>query len=72
MIRDAVTGEERLVGAVGAVVGIEPRESVAIEVPEASRVFVIGDAFAPRSIDAAIFEAVEVAYDVAGMATLRG
>ncbi|MET0811857.1 MAG: FAD-dependent oxidoreductase, partial [Microbacterium sp.] len=72
VIRDAVTGEERLVGAVGAVVGIEPRESVAIEVAEASRVFVIGDAFAPRSIDAAIFEAVEVAYDVAGMTTLRG
>ena len=31
-----------------------------------------GDAFAPRTIDAAIFEAVELAYDIAGMATLRG
>ncbi|WP_019179737.1 NAD(P)-binding protein [Microbacterium yannicii] len=40
--------------------------------PDASpRIVTIGDAFAPRTIDAAIFEAVELAYDVAGLATLR-
>jgi hypothetical protein len=37
-----------------------------------TRVVTIGDAFAPRTIDAAVFEAVELAYDVAGLATLRG
>ena len=37
-----------------------------------TRIVTIGDAFAPRTIDAAIFEAVELAYDIAGMATLRG
>ena len=40
--------------------------------PDASpRIVTIGDAFAPRTIDAAVFEAVELAYDVAGLATLR-
>ncbi|WP_439593740.1 FAD-dependent oxidoreductase [Microbacterium sp.] len=72
VIRDAVTGEEGLVVAVDTVVGIEPRSSVQVEAADASRVFVVGDAFAPRTIDAAIFEAVELAYDVAGLATLRG
>ena len=38
----------------------------------APRVVTIGDAFAPRTIDAAIFDAVELAYDVAGLAALRG
>ncbi|MBD3943232.1 NAD(P)-binding protein [Microbacterium sp. NEAU-LLC] len=40
--------------------------------PAAPRIVTIGDAFAPRTIDAAIFEAVELAYDVAGLAVLRG
>jgi 2,4-dienoyl-CoA reductase-like NADH-dependent reductase (Old Yellow Enzyme family) len=38
----------------------------------APRIVTIGDAFAPRTIDAAIFDAVELAYDVAGLAVLRG
>nr|BFF09245.1 hypothetical protein GCM10025699_05480 [Microbacterium flavescens] len=38
----------------------------------APRVITIGDAYAPRTIDAAIFEAVELAYDVAGLGVLRG
>ncbi|NLP84507.1 NAD(P)-binding protein [Microbacterium sp. CFH 90308] len=46
-----------------------PPASVASVAP---RVVTIGDAFAPRTIDAAIFDAVELAYDVAGLAALRG
>lgn len=73
-LRDSLTGETARLDALDAVVAIEPRSSV---VPEgladaAPRVVTIGDAFAPRTIDAAIFEAVELAYDVAGLATLRG
>ena len=37
----------------------------------APRVETIGDAYSPRTIDAAIFDAVELAYDVAGLAILR-
>lgn len=37
----------------------------------APQVVTIGDAFAPRTIDAAIFDAVELAYDAAGLAALR-
>lgn len=70
--RDALTREESLVGSVDAVVSIEPRASVGFARAAASRVFVIGDAFAPRTIDAAVFDAVEVAYDVAGMARFGG
>ena len=48
-----------------SVVAIEPREPVLPEgLTSAARV--IGDALAPRDIDAAIFDAVEVAYAAAG------
>jgi 2,4-dienoyl-CoA reductase-like NADH-dependent reductase (Old Yellow Enzyme family) len=74
---DTVTGEPASLSGLDAVVAIEPRASVVI--PELvlldgarTRVVTIGDAFSPRTIDAAIFEAVELAYDVAGLATLRG
>ncbi len=61
-----------------AIVAIEPRSPVTlagvVEESDAAptRIVTIGDAFSPRTIDSAIFEAVELAYDVAGMATLRG
>lgn len=75
-LTDAVTGRPVTLDGLDAVVAIEPREAVGIaglaEAGPGPRVVTIGDAFAPRTIDAAIFEAVELAYDVAGMATLRG
>jgi 2,4-dienoyl-CoA reductase-like NADH-dependent reductase (Old Yellow Enzyme family)/thioredoxin reductase len=75
-VSDAVTGRRATLDGLDAVVGIEPRSPVGIvgldEIGADTRIVTIGDAFAPRTIDAAIFEAVEVAYDVAGMATLRG
>ncbi|MDN3497039.1 NAD(P)-binding protein [Planococcus sp. APC 4015] len=70
-VRDTLTGVEEWIAGVDAVVAVEPRASVVVDL-DAPRVVVIGDAYAPRTIDAAIFEAVELAYDVAGMATLRG
>jgi 2,4-dienoyl-CoA reductase-like NADH-dependent reductase (Old Yellow Enzyme family) len=74
VVRDALTGVEATLADVETVVAVEPRASVGIDgVDEAApRVVTIGDAFAPRTIDAAIFEAVELAYDVAGLAVLRG
>lgn len=75
-LTDAVTGRRVTLDGLDAVVAIEPREAVGIaglsEAGPGPRVVTIGDAFAPRTIDAAIFEAVELAYDVAGMASLRG
>ncbi|MFB7893997.1 NAD(P)-binding protein [Microbacterium sp. NPDC056044] len=80
-VRDTLTGVTDAIPGVDAVVAIEPRASAGVPglVPDAAaeasippRVVVIGDAFAPRTIDTAIFEAVELAYDVAGLATLRG
>ncbi|KAF2414239.1 hypothetical protein B1729_05755 [Microbacterium sp. B35-04] len=76
-VRDTLTGAVEMIPGVDAVVAIEPRAAVGIpgltaEPHAAPRVVVIGDAFAPRTIDAAIFEAVELAYDVAGLAVLRG
>ncbi|MFC8682871.1 NAD(P)-binding protein [Microbacterium ureisolvens] len=73
-VRDALTGVAATIEGIDAVVAIEPRASVGIPGLEAgrSRVVVIGDAFSPRGIDAAVFEAVELAYDVAGLASLRG
>lgn len=79
-VRDALTGAADAIPGVDAVVAIEPRASVAVpglvpDPPAAAsgpRIITIGDAFAPRTIDAAIFEAVELAYDVAGLAVLRG
>jgi hypothetical protein len=78
--RDALTGVADAIPGVDAVVAIEPRASIAVPglVPDPAaatsgpRIITIGDAFAPRTIDAAIFEAVELAYDVAGLAVLRG
>jgi len=79
--RDMLTGAADAIPGVDTVVAIEPRASVGVPglatdtaaaASGSPRVVVIGDAFAPRSIDAAIFEAVELAYDVAGLATLRG
>ena len=73
---DVVTGRRVLLQGLDAVVAIEPRSSVTVpglDDPKGGiRIITIGDAFAPRTIDAAIFEAVELAYDIAGMATLRG
>jgi len=83
-VRDVLTGVAATIDGVDAVVAIEPRASVGVTGLEhtdsrtdaaaaaAPRVVVIGDSFAPRTIDAAVFEAVELAYDVAGLATLRG
>lgn len=74
-VSDALTGVADTIGALEAVVAIEPRASVTIPggmTDAAPRVLTIGDAFAPRTIDAAVFDAVELAYDVAGLARLRG
>jgi hypothetical protein len=64
-IRDTLTGARDVLHDVETVVAIEPRESV---LPEGltGTPRVIGDALAPRNIDAAIFDAVEVAYAAAG------
>lgn len=78
--RDALTGVADAIPGVDAIVAVEPRVSIAVPglVPDPAaaasgpRIITIGDAFAPRTIDAAIFEAVELAYDVAGLAVLRG
>ncbi|WP_374976883.1 NAD(P)-binding protein [Microbacterium trichothecenolyticum] len=78
--RDALTGAADAIPGVDAIVAVEPRASIAVPglVPDPAaaasgpRIITIGDAFAPRTIDAAIFEAVELAYDVAGLAVLRG
>jgi hypothetical protein len=73
---DVVTGGRVMLEELDAVVAIEPRSSVIVrgldDEREPTRIVTIGDAFTPRTIDAAIFEAVELAYDIAGMATLRG
>jgi 2,4-dienoyl-CoA reductase-like NADH-dependent reductase (Old Yellow Enzyme family) len=64
-IRDALTGVELAITGVTSLVAIEPRESVGLAGLRAPRTVVVGDAVAPRTIDAAIFDAVELAYDVA-------
>jgi 2,4-dienoyl-CoA reductase-like NADH-dependent reductase (Old Yellow Enzyme family) len=77
-LTDTVTGAVGVRDGLDAIVAIEPRASVAIAGIGAddpwpgTRIVAIGDAFTPRTIDDAIFEAVELAYDVAGLATLRG
>jgi 2,4-dienoyl-CoA reductase-like NADH-dependent reductase (Old Yellow Enzyme family) len=72
-LADTLTGEGIRREGFDAVVAIEPRASVAVPgvTDAAPRVITIGDAYAPRTIDAAVFEAVELAYDVAGLAVLR-
>lgn len=64
VVRDSLTGISRTLDGLDAVVAVEPRRSV---LPDGvtDRMHVIGDALAPRTIDAAIFEAVELAYAVA-------
>ncbi|MET0781786.1 MAG: hypothetical protein ABWZ16_09720, partial [Microbacterium sp.] len=76
-VSDVLTGRLTTLDGLDAIVAIEPRSAVLIPGLEDdglphTRIVTIGDAFAPRTIDAAIFEAVELAYDIAGMATLRG
>ena len=63
-VRDALTGARDVLRDIESVVAIEPRESVLPE-DRGSQVAVIGDALAPRNIDAAIFDAVELAYAAA-------
>jgi hypothetical protein len=76
-VGDMLTGRLATLDELDAIVAIEPRSAVRLagleddDLPH-TRLVTIGDAFAPRTIDAAIFEAVELAYDIAGMATLRG
>ena len=64
-IRDTLTGERATLAGIDSVVAIEPRES-ALPAGLPSSAHVIGDALAPRTLDAAIFDAVEVAYVAAG------
>jgi hypothetical protein len=64
-LRDTLTGVRTVLHEIDTVVAIEPRESVLPEGPTGTA-RVIGDALAPRTIDAAIFDAVEVAYAAAG------
>jgi 2,4-dienoyl-CoA reductase-like NADH-dependent reductase (Old Yellow Enzyme family) len=65
-IRDILTGVTMSIDRIDSVVAIEPRASVGLTGVRAPRTVVIGDAVAPRTIDAAIFDAVELAYAVAG------
>jgi hypothetical protein len=69
-VRDALTGARTVVRGVDTIVAVEPRESVLpAGLDVAARV--IGDALAPRTIDAAIFDAVEVAYAPGNTNALR-
>jgi hypothetical protein len=58
-VRDTLTGEREVLREVDSVLVVEPREPV---LPAGLSGHVIGDALAPRDIDAAIFDAVELAY----------
>ena len=73
---DTLTGQVTRLDGLDAVVAIEPRSPVRpAGIDEAAphgRVVTIGDAHSPRTIDAAIFEAVELAYEVAGLAAQPG
>jgi hypothetical protein len=60
-VRDTLTGIRTDLADVDSVVAIEPRESVLPDGLDGTA-RVIGDALAPRNLDAAIFDAVEVAY----------
>ena len=76
-VTDTLTNRAATLDDLTAIVAIEPRLPVTLAGLEDSdavqtRIVTIGDAFSPRTIDSAIFEAVELAYDVAGVATLRG
>jgi len=64
-VRDTLTRARGVLHDVDTVVAVEPRESV-LPSGLTDRHHVIGDALSPRTIDAAIFDAVEVAYAAAG------
>lgn len=65
-VRDRLSGEIEELDDLDAVVAVEPRRSVLPErIPAGA--YIIGDAHSPRDIDAAIHEAVETAYAVAGV-----
>lgn len=66
VIRDVLTGVTSPIEGIDSVVAIEPRDSVGLAGVRAPRVVVIGDAVAPRTIDAAIFDAMELAYAIVG------
>jgi NADPH-dependent 2,4-dienoyl-CoA reductase/sulfur reductase-like enzyme len=67
VVHDRFTGATTTVDGLDAVVDIQPRASVLpARIPVGA--YVIGDAHSPRNIDAAIHEAVETAYAVAGVA----
>ena len=68
-IRDTLTDVRVVLHDVDSIVAIEPRESVLPAAPLGTA-RVIGDALAPRNLDAAIFDAVEVAYAAAGFEEL--
>ncbi|MCS5734361.1 oxidoreductase [Herbiconiux daphne] len=64
-LRNAKSGATTTIGGFDAIVLATPRESVPFPtagVIDDSRVHVIGDAVSPRTIDAAIFEAFELAF----------
>ncbi|MBX3094125.1 MAG: FAD-dependent oxidoreductase [Cryobacterium sp.] len=65
-LRDTLTGEITELGDVDVVVSSTPREPVAepFTAPPSVRVVEIGDRVYPRNIDAAIFDAVELAHSV--------
>ena len=71
-IRDTLTGAREVLGGYDSLVAIEPREPVLPDgmASTAGTARVIGDALAPRTIDAAVFDAVEVAYAAAGFESL--
>jgi hypothetical protein len=64
-LRDTLTGAREVLHDVDTVVAVEPREPV-LPAGLDGRARVIGDALAPRTIDAAVYDAVELAYAAAG------
>ena len=72
IVHDALTGKRSVIDGLDAVVALEPRASAGLAGLEpgaerlgGARLRWIGDAVSPRNIDAAIAEAVELAYAVA-------
>jgi hypothetical protein len=68
-VRDTLTGARDVLRDVDTLVAVEPREAV-LPTGQLDDAHVIGDAVSPRTIDAAIFDAVEVAYAAAGFEEL--
>lgn len=64
-LEDVVTGEVSERTGLDAVVAIEPRQAAPTWEVQGVRTVTIGDARAPRNIDAAIYDAVELAYSIA-------